>query len=65
MKSKFNVGDKVYLEVKVVSVSSTEKDKIEYGIKIKTDSGSWTFHALEGELKRKKELNDGSKEFGN
>ena len=65
MKSKFDVGDTVYLEVKVVSVSSSKKDKVEYGLKIKTGSGSWTFHALEGELKRKKELNDGSKEFGN
>ena len=64
MKSKFEVGDTVYLEVKVVSIASSKKDKIEYGVKIKTGSGSWTFHALERDLKRKKELNNGSTESG-
>lgn len=64
MRTKFDIGDEVYLKVKVVSVGSSKKDKVEYGLKIKTGSGSWTFHALESELKRKKELHNGSTESG-
>ena len=50
MKTKFDIGQHVGVDVQVVSIGVDENSNIEYGLKINTSVGSWVFHANEKDL---------------